>query len=93
MVAEPFEHRGRADDVAEEHGREEALPELLRGQPECVGARELDALERLVADHQHLVPGWNLVTVAPCDYELRAVVHGHLERAHGHVADVPELAR
>ena len=92
MVAESLEHPGRVDDVTEEHGRENALPEFLRRQPEGVGAGELDRLPPLVADDEDLVSGRNFIRVARPDDEFRAVVHGHLERARHRVADVSVLA-
>jgi hypothetical protein len=92
VIAEALERRGRADDVAEEHGGQHALPELFRCQPERVSARELDRFPRLVAEHLDLVPWRNLVAVARGDDELRAVVHGHFDRSRDRIAEVPLLA-
>ena len=88
MVAEPLEHCGRANDVAEENGREHALAEILGREPEGMRARELDRVPRLITDHPGVVPGRDLIGVAGRDGELRAVVHSHRERARDRVTEV-----
>jgi hypothetical protein len=59
MVTESLEDLGGAHDVTEEHGRENAIPELLGRQPEGVGARKLNRLPWLVAEHVDVVSGRN----------------------------------
>src|SRR5262249_15685097 len=92
MVAESLEHLGRAHDVAEEHGRQHVIAELLRRESEAVRAGEFERLPGFVAHHQDVVSRWNLIPLARSDDELRAVIHRYLEPARQRVADVPVLA-
>jgi hypothetical protein len=93
MVTESFEDLGGAHDVTEEHGRENAIPELLGRQPEGVSARKLNRLPWLVAEYVDVMSGRNFITFARADNESRAVIHGYFERAGHRVADVSVLAR
>src|SRR5207248_2699630 len=88
MVTESFEDPGRAHDVTEEHGRKNAIPELLGRQPEGVGARKLNGFPGLIANYLYVVSGRNLITFARADNESCAIIHGYFERAGHRVTDV-----
>src|SRR5262249_35983850 len=90
-IAEALDSRGRADDVAEHHGREYAFAEVLGRQAVEVARGELDRVPGLVALHLGVVTRRDVIRVAGRHDELRAVVHPDPQRARDHVADVAEL--
>src|SRR3954453_18155351 len=91
-IAHPAQSRGRIDDVGEEDRGEDALVLVGLDAEDC-GARDLDAVERLVAGDPRVVPRRDLIDVARTDLDLRSVVHPDVQDTRKHVPEMTVRAR
>jgi hypothetical protein len=89
-LAEPLEHRRGIDDIGDQDARDVCF--TGHEPAEAVDTRDLDGLERLVADHPRIVAGRDVKHVVGGDIHLVAIVHEHVEPAAERDAEVAEGA-